>query len=125
MVLDGVFFAQLVSVHRIHAYIVVINGMVFGRTSVAFDIIALVDFIFVKWETVFHRNCLNVSGSLGTLLTGKFEVSIIIYKLLKNGDLVKAGQIDVKDVLYLVIRLFIVLFAFFREVLSRAAVGVR
>ena len=47
MVLDGVFLAKLVSVHRIHANVVIINSMVFGCTSVPLDVITLVDFIFV------------------------------------------------------------------------------
>lgn len=58
-------------------------------------------------------------------MTGKFKVSIVVYELLENWNLVQASQVNVKDVFYLVIRLFIVFFAFFREVLSRSTVGIR
>ena len=46
------------------------------------------------------------------MLAGDFEVGIVVDKLLQNWDLVQAGEIDVEDVLYLVIRLLFVLFAF-------------
>ena len=57
-------------------------------------------------------------------MTGKFKVSIVVYELLENWNLVQASQVNVKDVFYLVIRLFIIFFAFFREVLSRSTVGI-
>lgn len=110
--MDGVSFAEFVGVYRVHADVIVINCMVFSGPSVAFDVIALVNFIFVEGETVFHGDCLDVAGGLGKLLAGEFEVGIVVDKLLENWDLVQAGEIDVEDVLYLVIWLLFVLFAF-------------
>lgn len=46
------------------------------------------------------------------MLAGEFEVGVVVDKLLQNWDLVQAGEIDVEDVLYLVIGLLFVLFAF-------------
>ena len=46
------------------------------------------------------------------MLAGEFEVGVVVDKLLQNWDLVQAGEIDVEDVLYLVIWLLFVLFAF-------------
>jgi hypothetical protein len=68
MVLDGVSFTEFVGMYRVHAHVIVINCMVFSGTSVASDVIALVDFILVEGETVFHGDCLDVAGGLGELL---------------------------------------------------------
>ena len=105
----------------VHADVIVIDGVVVSGSSVAFDVVAFVDFVFIERETVFHSDCLDVGGCLWKLLAGMFEVVIIVNELLENRDLLEAGDIYVKDVLHLVVGLLFVLFSFSRQVLRRAA----